>query len=90
MAKELMGENPKSRQAEGKDKGEKSQITKTVKETKTVPTPEAAAVKGFDTVKQFDRSLKADAPEEARKKNNQSRDSRTNLGRTIASVPVLE
>jgi hypothetical protein len=82
---ELMKENPASRQAEGKNKSESSDITSVVRKTMVVPTPEADPVQGYDTVKPVDRTRKADTPEAARRANNQARDMRTNLGRGKAS-----
>jgi hypothetical protein len=78
---EMMDENPDSRQAEGKSKSENSGITKVVRKTLSVPTPEATPVQGFETVDAVDRDLPADYPERARRANNQARDMRTNLGR---------
>lgn len=89
MAKQ-MKENPESRQAEGKNKNENSQITKAVKPTLVVPTPEAAPVKGYDTVKAVQRDRDADVPEAARQLNNRTRDMRTNLGRGKISVVETE
>lgn len=91
MAKKLMDENPITRQAEGKDKSEKSQITAPVKKSLGVPTtPTAKSDSGFDTVKQINRALPADYPEQARRKNSAARDARTNLGRGIPSTPVVD
>ena len=91
MADKLMKSNPASRQKEGANKTETSDITKPITKSLSVPTtPEAVSVQGFDTVQQFDRSLPKDSPEEARKKNNASRDARTNLGRGIPSQPTIE
>lgn len=87
---ELMKENPASRQAEGKNKSESSDITKVVRKTMTVPTPEADPVQGFDTVKPVNRTRKADSPEAARQENNRARDFRTNLGRGKQSTVVTE
>ena len=78
---ELMKENPASRQAEGKNKSEVSDITKVVAKTTVVPTPEADPVQGFDVVKEVNRTLPADSPEAARRRSNKSRDLRTNLGK---------
>jgi hypothetical protein len=86
-----MPENPASRQAEGSDKSENSQITKKVKPTTTIPgSPETDPVQGYDTVKKVERKFDEDGPEAARKSNNMSRDARTNLGRGTWSVPVLD
>lgn len=86
-----MQENPASRQAEGSDKSENSEITKAVKATTTLPgSPESDPVQGFDTVKKVARVFPADGPEAARKANNISRDCRTNLGRGTWSTPVLD
>lgn len=78
---EMMDENPDSRQAEGSTKSESSDITKKVKKTTIVPTPEATPVQGFETVEPVNREMPADYPEKARRANNQTRDMRTNLGR---------
>lgn len=89
--KEPMGDNPASRQAEGKDQSEVSEITKKVKPTTTRPgTPEGNVQQGFDIVNKVAREFAPDSPEAARKKNNMARDARTNLGRGTWSVPVLE
>ena len=91
MADKLMKENPASRQKEGANKTETTDITKPVKKSLNVPTtPEAVSLQGFDTVAPVNRALPADAPEEARKKNNASRDARTNLGRTGWATPTVE
>ena len=83
---ELMKENPASRQAEGKNKSEVSDITKVVaKTTKVNTTPEANAVQGYDVIGPVNRERKADSPEEARKKNNAARDKRVNLGKDFWS-----
>jgi hypothetical protein len=82
--------NPESRQAEDTNKTEVSQITKTVKPTTVVPTPEAEPVGGYDTIKMVDRTRKSDSPEAARQKNNRTRDMRTNLGRGKASDVVVD
>lgn len=81
MAKELMKENPESRQAEGKNASENSDVTKAVKKTTVVPTPEASPVQGYDVVKMVDRTRQKDSPEETRQRNNKSRDLRSNLGK---------
>lgn len=88
--KELMDENPQSRQAEDKNKQETNDITKKVKKTLVVPTPEARTVRGFDCVMPVDRKRPEDSPESARQKNNRSRDMRTNLGRGKPSSVVTE
>jgi hypothetical protein len=91
MADKLMKSNPASRQAEGKNSGTTTDITKPVTKSLNVPTtPEAVSVQGFDTVQQFDRSLPKDAPERARQRNSASRDARTNLGRTGWATPTVE
>lgn len=88
--KEPMGDNPQSRQAEGSNDSENSDITKKVKPTTTRPgTPEGATEQGYDIVKKVAREFPADGPEAARKKNNMARDCRTNLGRSTWSTPVL-
>ena len=88
---EMMSENPTSRQAEGKDADENSDITKTVKKTTVVPTsPEATAVQGYDTVKPVNRDLPADYPERARRASNQARDMRSNLGRGLPANIVID
>jgi hypothetical protein len=88
---EPMADNPASRQAEGSNKSENSEITKEVKPTTTLPgSPESDPVKGYDTVKKVAREFPADGPEMARKANNMARDSRTNLGRGTWSEPVLD
>jgi hypothetical protein len=79
--KELMSENPESRQAENTNKSEDSQITKEVKKTLVVPSPEAEPVQGYDVLKRVDRTRKDDSPEAARARNNAVRDDRTVLGR---------
>lgn len=85
----LMKENPQSRQAEDSNKGASSEISRKTKPTTQVPTsPEARAEQGYDVVTEVNRDLPADSPEQARKKNNASRDARTNLGRTIPSTVV--
>lgn len=88
--KEPMKDNPESRQGDGKNASENSDITKKVKPTTTRPgTPEGATEQGFDVVKKVAREFPADSPEAARKKNNMARDARTNLGRATWSEPVL-
>lgn len=87
---ELMKENPASRQAEGKNKSENSDITSVVRKTLVVPTPEADPVQGYDTVKPVDRTRNADTPEAARQANNRARDFRTNLGRGKGTNTVVE
>ena len=89
--KEPMADNPRSRQAEDKDKSEVSEITRKVKPTTTRPgTPEGNVQQGYDIVNKVAREFAPDSPEAARKKNNMARDVRTNLGRGTWSVPVLE
>jgi hypothetical protein len=88
--KEMMDENPESRQAEDTAASENSDITKKVKPTTTVPTAEAAPVNGYDCVKPVDRALPQDMPERARRVNNQVRDMRTNLGRGKPGTIVQE
>jgi hypothetical protein len=90
MAKELMKENPESRQREGANKDENSDITKAVKKTLSVPTAEASPVQGFDVVKPVKRERKADSPESARQLNNRTRDMRTNLGRGKPAIVEVE
>jgi hypothetical protein len=87
---ELMKENPASRQAEGKNKSESSDITSVVRKTMVVPTPEADPVQGYDTVKPVDRTRKVDTPEAARQANNRTRDMRTALGKGKVSSTVVE
>lgn len=88
--KEPMADNPQSRQAEGSDKSENSDITKKVKPTTTRPgTPEGATEQGYDIVKKVAREFPPDGPEAARKKNAMARDARTNLGRGTWSEPIL-
>src|SRR5215831_7301873 len=78
--KEPMGPNPQSRQAEGKNESENSDITKKVKPTTTRPgTPEGKIEQGYDVVQKVEREFAPDSPEAARKKNNMARDARTNL-----------
>lgn len=81
MAK-LMKNNPESRQKEATNKGPESDISKTVKKTLGVPTPEAEPVGGYDLIKAVNRERASDSPEEARQKNNRTRDQRSNLGRS--------
>lgn len=89
--REPMKDNPQSRQAEGKNDSEKSDITKKVDPTTTRPgSPEGATEQGYDVVKKVAREFPADGPEAVRKKNNMARDARTNLGRGVWSTPVLE
>lgn len=89
--KKLLKDNPASRQAEGKDKGSKSQITDPLKKTLSVSaTPEARNTAGFDTVTPVDRTRSDDSPEAARIRNNMSRDRRTILGRATWSVPTTD
>jgi len=89
--KEPMPENPRSRQAEGGNNSEKSQITREVTPTVTRPgTPEGDTEQGFDVVKRVAREFPPDGPEAARKKNNQARDLRCNLGRGVWSTPILD
>ena len=90
--REVMGENPESRQAEGSNKNENSDITKKVKPTLKVMAngPEVRDVKGFSCVTPVDRALPSDSPEEARKRNNASRDARCQLGRLIPSNPIVK
>lgn len=91
MARKQMDENPQSRQAEGMDKDERSQITKPVKKTLTVPTsPEARNVEGFDCVQPVNRARMEDSPESARQRNNRTRDMRSNLGHGLPSNIVID
>lgn len=90
MAREQLKENPESRQAEGKNKNENSDITKVVKKTTVVPTPEARTEQGFDTVQPVNRTRKEDSPEAARQRNNRTRDMRTNLGRGKPAIVEVE
>ena len=87
---ELMKENPASRQREGANKSEVSDITKVVAKTTVVPTPEASPVQGFDVVRPVNRDRKPDAPEAARQLNNRTRDMRTNLGRGKPGIVEIE
>lgn len=87
----MLDENPSSRQAEGTHEDENSDITRKVKPTRSVPTsPEANVDQGYNLVAPVNRDLPADSPEVARRKLNQVRDLRTNLGRTIPSTSVVE
>ena len=91
QGKKGMQPNPESRQAEGSNKSEVSEITKKVTPTLTIPgSPESEPVQGYDTVKKVAREFRADGPEAARKKNNIARDLRSNLGRGVPSTPVLD
>ncbi len=89
MARKLMGANPESRQAEGKNEPAKSEITKPLTATLSNPSPQARNNEGFDTVEAVDRKLPSSSPEAARQRNNRSRDSRTNLGRGIPANVVI-
>jgi hypothetical protein len=86
----LMKENPASRQAEGKNSDETSDITKPVKETTKVPTPEAEPFEGYDIVRPVNRELPAGMPERARRASNQARDMRVALGRGKPATIVQE
>lgn len=88
--KELMGENPQSRQAEGKNKNENSDITKKVKKTLTLPEPEARIIQGYDIVKPVNRERKDDSPDQARMLNARTRDMRTCLGRGKTSIVEVD
>ena len=85
-----MDENPASRQKEATHKSENSDITKAVKQTTVVPTPEAQPMEGWDVVRQVNREVPIGMPERARRYNNQVRDARTNLGRGKPSVVVTD
>jgi len=90
MAKS-MKENPSSRQAEGKNAGADTDISRKARSTTVVPTsPEANVKAGFDAVKTVSRDLPSDYPETIRRSNNRARDNRTNLGRTNWSNPVTK
>jgi len=90
MVRKQMQENPESRQKEGSNKSEVSEITKAVKKTTEVPTPEARTVQGFDCVQPVDRERKEDSPEAARQRNNRTRDMRTALGRGKPGIVEIE
>lgn len=88
----MMKENPESRQAEGENARENSDIAKKATDTKAavVPTEGADPVQGYDVVKRVNRELPADYPERARRYNNQVRDERTNLGRGKPSMVTTD
>jgi hypothetical protein len=90
---EPMKDNPASRQAEGSNKSENSEITKEVKPTTTLPgSPESAddVENGYLITSRVERKFSPDGPEAARKKLNMNRDLRSNLGRSTWSTPVLD
>jgi hypothetical protein len=85
-----MKSNPRSRQAEGKNSDETSQITMKVKPTTTLAEPEARVTEGFDTIYPVNRVRPEGSPEAARQRNNRARDLRTNLGVGHSSKIVLD
>lgn len=85
----LMPENPESRQSEGAQKSEVSDITKKARPTTQFPfAPSDSTRAGFENVEAVNRALPDDYPEIQRRKNNRSRDLRTNLGRTNWTTPT--
>lgn len=86
--KPMMKENPASRNAEGDNGG--PEHAKDYMDSQPSNVMEENVQQGYTIVKPVNSVMPEHYPESARRKNNQARDQRTNLGRGKAGIVEVE